>query len=310
MWRKRLLALSFGGLLIASVGVASAQLPVTTALISQTAADWGGSNYSGSITQIGWGGWGGFTSGGNGADTQGNTVTYQPPPGIDTDGSVINGLINFDDNFGVGTGTPYTGMTSNPGSATINAYPGGFDRLVSSELAPSGTGSQNTALFTALTTGSMFALDFTSPLGGTTLAPAGSSGFFDIGVEILAGSSTKLTAAQEDSQFVTSMAAGFTQSSPDPGNFGEDKGAYLVNNGTYFTAYLPYTYAFLASAADYSTFKLAIVLNTDGSDAYGSANGNVTVDNLRLVAPVPEPASIGLLGLSIGALALRRRRIA
>jgi hypothetical protein len=281
------------------------------ATISTTAADWGGSSLSGQPLQVGWGGWGGYTSGSPGMTTNSETVTYQPGvsgnPGIDTDGSTVNGLVNFDDNFAAGTGTPYSGLPSNPGSATINGYLGGFDRLVSSELAPSGAGSQNTALLTAINAGHMFAFDFTTPLGGTTLAPAADDAYFIVSVDILA-SGTGVPAGETNYGVQIAANGGFTQSNPDPGANGDDKGAYVVNNGTYYTAYLPYSYTTLATTTNYTDFKLAIDFNSGGTvDAYGAADGNVTVDNLRIVAPVPEPATTGLTCLSFAALAWRRR---
>lgn len=302
-----------GGVSLFAVHQAKAQAPSGTGTVelSTTAADWGGSSETSDPNQVGWGGWGGFSSGSPGQDTQGNTVLY--PTGSFTDSSTSNGLVNIRDDFAESTLTPYVGSFSPSGAAEITDWSsGGFDGLVSSEEAPGGTGQQNAPLINAVANNSWVAFDFTTPFGGTTLDPNASANqdYYIVGFE------TQTAGTKRPKDVATQIAVQnlYTQASPDPGSNGDTKGAFLVNNGTYFTAYIPYSYALgTFSTGSFTSWKLELTVNSGGNtDGYAATGGNIYLDNLRVFQLVtPEPASLGLVGTGAAVLGLtRRRRIA
>jgi autotransporter-associated beta strand protein len=209
-----------------------------------------------------------------------------------TSGLTNNGIANFDNTFtDANVGTSWAGLTSPAGSLTIDGYQGGYDAVVSGEMAPAS--HQNTAFLQALATGKVLAFDYTTPLGGSTLSANTTGGtfadYFNVGFGSYGPTGDTLTPTQAASndQFPSKRGT-------NP--YGVTVGSFVVNHGTYLTAYIPYDGTpiqnIIGNSSAYMQFFMYINSN---QNVYGNLNpsgtpgattiGNVTLDNLRVVSP-------------------------
>jgi autotransporter-associated beta strand protein len=305
MRRSRVVAL-----LSASALAAVAQFAVADQALFTTQADWGGSTYApnpppgSQPQQNSWLGMGWY-----------NQTTVLPyTAGLfsnleyttySTDSATTNGLANFDNLYQTSSqvGTSWAGLSSPSGSLTIENYQGGYDDIESGEMAPSG--AQNTAFLTALAKGTVIAIDYTSPLGGTTLTANTNGGsfsdYYNLGFGNFGPSGDTMTATQAASsdQFPTKRGT-------NP--YGVTVGSFVVNNGSYFTAYIPYNGAPIANiignSSAYMQFYMYVNAGTSGStNPYANLNpggntsptavGNITIDDVREVSPTWATAGSG-----------------
>lgn len=190
MRRSRVLAL-----LGASAIAAVARFAVADTSLLSTEADWGGSSFAPNPPpgtepqQAGYQGMGWY----NGTNvlpftaSQFSNLQYS---NYSTDSSTSNGLANFDNTFtDANVSKSWAGLTSPSGSVTIVNYGGGYDDIESGEEAPAS--GQNTAFLNSLAKGSVIAIDYTSPLGGTTLTANTTGGSFSDYFNIGFGNSAK-----------------------------------------------------------------------------------------------------------------------
>ena len=284
MRRESLAALAITSALVLGAGVAHADTELFT-----TYDDFAGNAATG---------WQGFQN-----VNTGNGVTASAVG--DTDGAILDGVGNFDNTTTSPTvGTNYGGTPSSPdpanptsggvGALTIN-FPGGFQAYTASEESP--TSHVNTAFFNALSsTGTLkgtLAIDFTSSLGGTTLSTTAGD-YFEI--EGLFNDSNGYEQTGYDAP------ANGTTPNPAGNSSNLDVGGYVVNNGSYFTAYLPYSLKAPPAGDAYGYFQPGFVLNSSSDLA-----GTVTVDNIRVIS-VPEPMTLSFGAVPLVGLLLRRRR--
>jgi len=221
----------------------------------------------------------------------------------DNDGNNINGLGNINTVTGVssaGAADGLGGMQQTDG--------GGWDPVESPEEAAvpyvPASKTPNLGFFNALAASSLeyIAVDFTLPanLDGTYEQPG-----------IIWNNSVdgyNQTYGQINMNVRTPVPAGTVVSNNTPTYFA-NHGAVVADDsiGLWYTMYTPDPWSAGAPvsltqpAGDlYSYFQLLFNLN-------GDYTGTEYFDNIRLVT-VPEPATLGLLGLSIPALLIRRRK--
>ena len=144
------------------------------------------------------------------------------------------------------------------GSMSINGYTGGYDIVQTGDFQPGGGGAQ---FANAIKTGQALAIDFTSPDGGTTLP----TGYLTLGFSTYSNATTNLNTG--------GVNPGATVAAKDSGAYGDAAGAFVVNHGTYFTGYIPYSDPTFNPT--YGQFNLVI----NSSDS-----GNLTFSNIRTVS--------------------------
>ena len=215
-----------------------------------------------------WQGWGTWNNGVVTPQTSnsatGETLTFAATS-LAGSGPTVNGLLDTPNDYAATNGDPDYGQYPNGfgglpgvlGSMTINNYAGGYDVVQTGDFQP---GSGGAAFAKAIQQGQCLAIDFTSPDGGTTL-PAG---YMTVGFSTYTNSTNLSTGGANPGKNLTGK---------DSGAFGDAPGSFCVNNGTYFTAYIPYSDPTFTPA--YGQFN--IILNS--SDA-----GNVTFSNIRLIS--------------------------
>jgi autotransporter-associated beta strand protein len=275
--------------------------------------------YPSEPTETGYQGFGNYsntTSGVAHFDSLGNAITYQTTSLANPTTTVgVNGLGDIDNlnppsgsgrSADANLGTGWAGYHAPIGSMTVvnyqgaselesNGGPGGYDVISSGEMiSPQGTASGNestasVAFINALANGKAMAIDFTAPGGGTTLVPDGMQTTSTTPYYIL-DFGTQDSNGGFNGGGGDWVNPGFNVSNKDPGNYGDDPGSFVVTHGTgassYWTAYLPYSYA-AAATATYLQFQL--ILNADGY-----VGGNVTIDNIRTVSPTWAGPGSGL----------------
>lgn len=325
---------------VAGIGLLAGARNARAVSISTTYNDWAGTVPATSTSAggtSGWGGWGGYTdpaAGGAGSThtvrtSNNDIVTFS---NTSTDSSTSDGLINYEEtnNGSSPLETSYAGDPSTTGSVQIHHTTTGYGSLVSSQLAGGAATATavNAPFLNALANNDYMTIDVTTPLGGTTLDSSATPGYFIIGFKIDAS----------DNNFNTYNFAGqeavqdnFSATSPDPGNYGDTTGAFEFNHGSYYTVVIPYTYTGPSDSADYEyssdngtagSVKLELTYNSgagsgEASDAY---LGTFTMDNLQFfdseaaviaanTASIPEPATLGLIGLAAIPALMRRRRV-
>jgi len=225
---------------------------------------------------------GNSTTGWQGFQANNFTVTSS----ADTDGALLDGIGDFDNTANATVGTNYGGTpsTGGVGGLSIN-FPSGFIDYSASEEAPQG--HPNLALFNALGTSPGFiAVDFSSPLGGTT-NPTGSGDYFQLEVVFNDSVGYQQQGLVNTTDTITSPNA---------------NGGYMVSHGTYWTAYLPYQLTGAPAGDAYSYFQPGIVVNTSSD-----VKGTMMMDNIRIVS-VPEPTMLAAAVIPMVGL-LRRRRV-
>jgi autotransporter-associated beta strand protein len=312
---------------LASAGMTKADVGLLTSL-----ADWGGSayapgGYSANGTQMGaannqnpgtvptgeakqFGNQGvGFYVSGNGSvaniDVNSNTVLYTASAATTT--ITTNGLLNLNNDFAAPNGgldqptigTSWQGLTGGVGGATITGYPGGVDTIGTGELLLS---PASTKIATTLQAGSAFAIDFTTPLGGTTLSTA-TGDYYSVAVvgnTSINGVYTRFFTGNADphwTQATKNVATTYT------GDSYGDQGAFVVNNGTYYTAYMPYNQGAAQTAnsnvnnnsvfTTLTSLQLDPEVNANPTGTYAAALGNINFSNYRLITPTWAPINTG-----------------
>jgi autotransporter-associated beta strand protein len=201
-----------------------------------------------------------------------------------TGSMVIENYQPFNNGAGHGTVRVSTGEIIVPNTT----FPGAV------AAAPTGNSASTTAFTNAFANSYAIAIDFSAPGGGTTLNlnGTGTSGYFLLGFSTQDSSvSTSTTKAGgfNTSQYdwvnpSTSLAA------KDVGSQGDQPGSFVVQHGTgassYWTAYLPYSYA---AAASVTFLQFSLQINMDHY-----LGGNVTIDNIRTVSPQWAASGSGL----------------
>jgi fibronectin-binding autotransporter adhesin len=285
-----------------------------------TEADFGGSSYApnpGTPQQTGDVGWGNYVPNRGTmipTDYFGNPLSFSPTP-LGANSPTVNGLGNLDNkglnslnppNTDANYGTSWEGLPGNSGtpsggSMILDDYQGvseatrdgvnmggGYDPISTGELitVPTGTGTISAGsqlLLNTLAASHAIAIDFTAPGGGTVLTSDGynSSPYYilEFGIN---------NTQYNGSEFVTGWANPSTSpGSRDLGNYNDDPGAFCVNHGTYFTAYIPYDYTEINNTAN-TYMQLDVILNSDGF-----TGGAVTMSNIRTISPTWAAAGNG-----------------
>jgi autotransporter-associated beta strand protein len=240
--------------------------------------------------------------------------------GPDLDGSTVNGIANYDNNndppfglfdpntFNVIPDAQYTGTSlvsfagkASPGaSATLLNFQGGYTSFEGGNQTQGGAtnGAANIPFVNTITQNGanqgMFKISFTTPLAvgsaGSTGTIAGTvtntSSYFLVGMRFFDLSTTG--GVNTNTDFATGWGSPVGSTDPTDGNAGSNHGAvgsYVVNNGTYFTAYIPYYLAgnALANPSLLNSINPVIIINSDPDGPYGASNGNVTIDDIEVV---------------------------
>jgi autotransporter-associated beta strand protein len=215
-----------------------------------------------------WQGWGTWNNGVVTPETSnsanGETLSFSMTS-LAGSGPTVDGLGDTPNDYAATNPDPDYGQYPNGfgglpgvlGSMTINNYAGGYDVVQTGDFQPGAGGAQFAA---ALKNGQCLAVDFTSPDGGTSLP----SGYITVGFSTYSGSTNISTGGANPGKTLTAK---------DPGTYGDDAGSFCVNNGTYFTAYIPYSDPTFTPS--YGQFNL--ILNS-------SDTGNVTISNIRVIS--------------------------
>jgi hypothetical protein len=264
-----------------------------------TASDWTvyNSALSGTAgTNNGWTGQSGIT-----------TADLSDTPTADLDANLINGLGNIN----TATGVSAAGAPGGAGGMQVTIPSGGSFTVINgpeeSNVPYGNTGgatqTPNTAFFTALANPSPQYLAFDFSLN----TPAGLAASTYIQPEFTINDSVD-GYTQEGTVNMTDR----TPSGSSPRIVGSRSNGEVIYDGINAAGNPQYTLLevdpfsgpsptlTLAAGDDYGYFQLLLTINTDYA-------GVMDVDNVR-VQPVPEPASLGLLGLGASFLLLRNRR--
>ncbi len=235
--------------------------------------------------------------------TSTGTFTANSGAAADLDGKTVDGYGDYPS-----SGTNLGGTADTVGGLTLTVpAAGGFIQLSSGEEAPA---IPNAAFFSALGTSGTLALDFSLPLGANGIMPFGNPGDY-YQMEFVFNDSNGFE--QQGDVGLTAIGGaigavdGSGVSNPSAGSIVYD-GLGPDGNGIY-TLFQNYTIS--PPAGDlYSYFQLEVVVNTGGSGATGGSGNPVVdkIDNIRVVSPVPEPTSMGMLLISFAGLIHRRRR--
>jgi autotransporter-associated beta strand protein len=216
----------------------------------------------------GWGNWNGST-GVLTPETSnyltGETLSFSATS-LAGSGPTVNGLLDTPNDYAATNPDPdyaeypngFGGLPGVLGEMTINNYAGGYDQVQTGDFQP---GAGGAAFAAALKNGQCLAVDFTSPDGGTNLP----SGYMTIAFATNSNATTNISTGGAN--------PGKTLTAKDSGAFGDDAGSFCVNNGTYFTAYIPYSDPTFNPG--YGQFNLDL----NSSDA-----GNVTISNIRIIS--------------------------
>jgi autotransporter-associated beta strand protein len=226
-------------------------------------------------TTTGWSGWGSSIildppdPGAPRHSSNGETLSFTGP---DFDGATTDGVGDYD-NSGpppIISAPDYGGQPSAGGSLTLVNYQGGFDTVAA------GNEGQNSDFIKALTQNGadrgVLKFDFTTPLGATTLSSNPAS-YFQVGFFL----------DSNNAAFQSNLigAAGPGPIEPDDIITGSP-GA--INNGSYYTGYIPYNISGKYTAAPYSFLQFGILINA-GPD-YANV-GNITLDDIEALPSAP-----------------------
>jgi hypothetical protein len=294
MRRRNQTALLCGAVLtgLSSAGIVNAQELFTTA------SDW--TVYNSALTA---------TAGANNGWLGGAppaTSALLDTPLADLDGNLINGLGNIN----TATGISAAGLPGGSGGLQVTSPAGGgYLQMTSPEEssvpATSATKTPNSNFFTALATPTLsyLALDFSINNAAAYTYPSTSyvqpgfvindnvDGYDNLGGQV------NITDRTPSGGVRIVGTSGANQVVYDGINSAGNPQYTLLMTDPFSGSTPTLT---LAAGDTYSYFQLLIIMNTNYAGVFD-------VDNLRIV-PVPEPASLGLLGLGAPALLLRHRK--